>query len=129
METVLASMKKAQEEQLKATQADKVALIKELAEQGVTQVTIHFDGYDDNGTIEDVVLRQGEANGERKLGLGDGLRERLEEFAYGALEATYPGWEINEGSFGDVIIEVATATVRVEHAQRVEDVHHSTTEV
>lgn len=60
-----------------------------------------------------------EVAGEREAGL-DVL---LEEIVYGLLVAKHPGWEINEGSYGEFAFDAAEKKVQVQFNERVESVN------
>ena len=89
-----------------------------LAAAGVTFVAVHFDGYGDDGTTEEVKCYAGEsyAWGEHDQVKHDAshLQERFEDFV--------PfGYENDCGGFGDVVLDVAARKVTVERNDRFED--------
>jgi hypothetical protein len=43
------------------------------------------------------------------------LKDALIDFAHELLEDNYPGWEINDGSRGEITIDVASGKVLIEH--------------
>lgn len=118
-----------------------------LLEAGITKATVRYDGYGDSGTIEDVMFFKGDEEvpedemgslglpmSTRKIRVyanpfkgNDGeetktqtycpLIEQLTEYAYDFLPG---GWEINEGSFGDLQIDTKLCTVVCEHNHRIE---------
>jgi len=53
------------------------------------------------------------------------LRQRIEDIAYLHLEAEHGGWEINEGSYGYLVLTLTEkgATLRMEHSERVIEVN------
>jgi len=57
------------------------------------------------------------------------LYSEIEDLAYEALSVYYGGWEINEGSFGQLIFDVEDKVVRVSHYQRVSREEHSELEL
>jgi hypothetical protein len=46
----------------------------------------------------------------------------LETLCYGYLSDLHPGWEIDDGSFGDFTFDVATRTIQLEYNGRITDV-------
>jgi len=50
----------------------------------------------------------------------------LEDLAYCALENNHGGWEINDGAYGEIIIE-ADGSGRIEYNQRIETVEYEET--
>jgi len=89
-------------------------------------VRLHFDGYGDEGTTEDVTCYQGEwfASDEHEPVTHD-ISHLQEPF-----EALVPfGYENDCGGFGDVVLDVSARTLTVERNDRFEDYTTSTYEV
>ena len=119
-----------------------------LFNAGITLVEVHYDGYGDSGEIEYVLLFKGDKQLKDEevasLGLptstiqaynhkskGDEDRyitkectmvDKIEECAYDFLPG---GWEINEGSFGDLKISTETAKATLEHNFRIQETEYS----
>jgi hypothetical protein len=97
-----------------------------LAAAGVTFVAVHFDGYGDDGTTEDVKCYDSEwyAWGEHEPVKYDG--SHLQEH----FESLVPfGYENDCGGFGDVVLDVAARKLSVERNDRFEDYTTTTYEV
>lgn len=105
----------------------KTAILPRLQEAGIGRVEIRFDGCSDSGAVEecvclnaagaaltcpDVTLQEGE--GHTADGAGSeqlpSLGQALEQLTCLALERHHPGWEINDGACGELVIDVAEAT-------------------
>jgi hypothetical protein len=101
--------------------AAKAAILAEcdrLAAAGVTFVAVHFDGYADDGTIEEVKCYHSEcyAWGEHEPVKHDA--SHLQEH----FEALVPfGYENDCGGFGDVVFDVTARKITVERNDRFED--------
>jgi hypothetical protein len=54
------------------------------------------------------------------------LEAAVEKLAYDYLEDKHPGWEINDGAFGDFVFNVADRSIALEHRARFTDVDIST---
>lgn len=91
-----------------------VATCDRLTEMGVTLVDITYDGCGDDGTIEAIAAHAGD----NAVPLPDDLVEALTDAAYGLLPG---GWELNEGSFGQLVLNVATRTINRQHNWRSTD--------
>jgi hypothetical protein len=90
----------------------------QLAAAGVTFVAVHFDGYGDDGTTEEVKCYDTEwcASGEHEPVNYDALH--LQEH----FEALVPfGYENDCGGFGDVVLNVSARKLTVERNDRFED--------
>lgn len=102
----------------------KTVILPRLHEAGIVRVEIRFDGCGDSGAVEECVCL--DATGapmpcpdvtllEDEAGKSDGddsaeltsLGQALEQLTYLALERHHPGWEINDGACGELVIEVA----------------------
>ena len=55
------------------------------------------------------------------------LMEALDDIFYGVLEEQQPGWEINDGAFGNFIMDIAAQTITWEHNSRFTE-YETTTE-
>jgi hypothetical protein len=98
----------------------------QLAAAGVTFVAVHFDGYGDDGTTEEVKCYDGEwyASGEHEPVKYDA--SHLQEH----FETLVPfGYENDCGGFGDVILDVSARKLTVERNDRFEDYTTTTYEV
>ena len=60
----------------------------------------------------DVTLLEGEADKADRTASAElhSLGQALEQLTYLALERHHPGWEINDGACGELVIDVAEAT-------------------
>ncbi len=80
----------------------------------ITEVRIEYDGYGDSGIMEDATFFNGQEHVEVSKELVDaaiGLAEEL-------LEANYPGYEIDNGGFGTIVLAIPTLSGRIEHSWR-----------
>lgn len=102
------------------------AIILPLREAGVTKVEVRFDGCGDSGAVEECACfdaagtsvpcpeariepyisdHPAEANQDESTTLS----AALESITYLALECHHPGWEINDGACGELVIDVTEA--------------------
>ncbi|MDZ7872636.1 MAG: hypothetical protein U5N27_05375 [Rhizobium sp.] len=105
----------------------KEAILPRLQDAGIARVEVRFDGCSDSGAVEecvcldaagaaiecpDVKLQEGEAHTADGAGSEQlpSLGQALEQLTYLALERHHPGWEINDGACGELVIDVAEAT-------------------
>ena len=113
--------------------ANKNALFDVLAAAGVVTVVVTFDGYGDSGQIESIDGR--DAHGEVAVPKDEvtiasatwdaeveqrtvTCREAIEQLAYDRLNATYGGWENNDGAFGEFTFDVAARSINLEYNGR-----------
>jgi len=118
-----------------------------LFNAGITLIEVHYDGYGDSGSIEYVSFFKGDKQLKEddvaSMGLptstvqeynykstGDKDRyitkectlvEKVMDCAYDFLPG---GWEINEGSFGDLKINTETAKATLEHNHRIQETEY-----
>jgi hypothetical protein len=111
--------------------ANKAVLLNALAAANIARVTVSFDGYGDSGQIEsvdvvdiagapcvlpgiDVTLHQAVWDQEEPREQASPLPDAIERLVYDLLGATHGGWEINDGAFGSVVIDVPSGTIELE---------------
>ncbi len=130
-------MNKQEQEGMTEEQAydhNKNAVFAALAAAGIGAVYVSFDGYGDSGQIEshstdtgkplpDVPVdfrnvTRGKPDAEQK-----DLYDAIEALCYDALNELHPGWEINDGTFGDFTFNVKDKTIRLECNTRYTDVN------
>lgn len=119
-----------------------------LKAHGVKQVVVGFDGSGDSGQITEVTLTgaagesigrkesdailahqfQGTARTVQDWSSGklketvrcEDVNDRIEQLCYDLLYGARPGWEINEGSFGEFVFDVDANEIHLTHNQRIE---------
>jgi hypothetical protein len=84
-----------------------------LRRLGVEKIEARYDGAGDEGWVKEIRYSP-----EPPAGLPEGLPQRVENFVYTRLPS---GWEINEGSFGTMTIDVQTARAALDHHWKEED--------
>jgi hypothetical protein len=97
-------------------------LLQSLREAGITKVTIEYYGSGDEGSIGEVAFEPSPTNRDITVGQSmdikaaqERLRRPIQDWAWDELERRWPGWEINEGSTGDITIDVTTGTAHFHH--------------
>lgn len=95
-------------------QAERVALRAELLALGADELTGHYDGYGDSGNVEDISATKG---GE-PIELSDDLTQRLDSFIWSLGYNRHPGFENNEGGYGDVLWNLTDDKIELDHADR-----------
>lgn len=124
-----------------AFEANKTALFDALANVGIVRVSVGFDGEGDQGQIEhvqaedthgDVALPEVSVavaiapfDGTELTRIEEGLTGAIETVCYAVLSSRFGGWEINDGSYGTFVFEVASRTVELTHHNRFVDVETS----
>lgn len=125
--------------------ANKADLFAVLDGAGIATVTVAFDGYGDSGQIEsiDAIGKDGASRelpatsitirralwGEAEPGNEEmTVAEAVERLAYDLLGGAHPGWEINDGSYGSFVFDVAAGTITLDCNVRFTDseLHTST---
>lgn len=113
----------------------KGVVIPPLRTAGIARVEIGFDGYGDSGAVEECACydaanasvacpdaavepfrpEPSEDNAEAEA---QSLAAALESLGYLALERHHPGWELNDGAYGQLVIDVADASFTLECSLR-----------
>lgn len=122
----------------------KNVVIPPLREAGITKVEVRFDGGGDSGAVEECVCfdaggnavpcpddvvepYSGDQPDESNRDDSRTLPAALESITYLALESYHPGWEINDGACGDLVINVTEASFVLDCQLRYTATHdHST---
>ncbi|MGL4240257.1 MAG: DUF6878 family protein [Beijerinckiaceae bacterium] len=111
--------------------ANKADLFAVLAGAGIATVTVEFDGYGDSGQIESVdasgkdglscelpseslVIRRALWGEPEPASEEMTVADAIERLAYDLLGGAHPGWEINDGSYGSFVFDVAAGAIRLE---------------
>ena len=105
---MLEAQKRAAEERVET----RAALLSELRALGVTSIEVQYEGYGDSGNVEDVVVAPD------TFSLTEDLRRRLEDFGWDFAYALSPGFENNEGGYGELTWSLETDKIDVSHSNR-----------
>ena len=105
-----------------------------LTPLGIANVTISYDGAGDEGQIENTVLidpdnnqadmPEGNCRSWEIAYRGDpveqtvSIADAIEAFGNEMLAAHHPGWENNDGAFGDLTIDVHQRRAELDHSSR-----------
>lgn len=127
---------------------NKEIIVKALSDAGIANVVIRYDGAGDSGMFEDaeffddekqvtlskdvdVVLTEvppywiTKAETEEPKTRTQTLSKAVADLAYDFVNNLNPGWEINDGAFGDVTIDVKQNKMLMVHNLRYTDCHTS----
>ena len=94
---------------LKASRAELLAQLRAL---GISEVTAEYEGYGDSGNVEEVVVTPD------TITLTEELRRRVEDFGWDFAYALSPGFENNEGGYGELTWAHETDKIDVSHSNR-----------
>ena len=120
---------------------NKAALFAALAAAAVHTVVVAFDGSGDSGQIEsvtgfdaanrvidlpsDVIGQQAAVFDSAEVQVtASSVADAIESMAYEALSKRHGGWEIDEGSYGDITFTVVDQTIAVDLQARFTDSTH-----
>lgn len=99
---------------------------RELKEAGVVSVHIEYDGSGDSGQIESVSYLDREGKALEVTGTANFPEGTLLDLYYDLTQARHPGWENNDGAFGELDWNLDADTLRHTHNDRFTD--YETTE-
>jgi hypothetical protein len=122
--------------------AIKSILMRELTTAGITRVDIDYNGEGDEGQIDGITMRAGDKlfddlEGSQSLQICvDGKLETftswhqcIDELVWLILCEYHDGYEINDGGFGTVTIDVTNDLITIDHNDRVIDFVCTETEI
>lgn len=141
MATLFAEMARMQAERAEEVRKIRTDLLGSLRAAGIDRVEAHYDAYGDSGNIEQVTLLPELPESERPAAaeavplesevpldeppsrLPDAIMTRLQDMLWSTVYALHPGFENNEGGYGDIIWDLATDQIAIEHSARFVDVN------
>lgn len=91
---------------------NRAALLSELRGLGVTNVEVQYEGYGDSGNVEDVVVTPD------TITLTEEMLRRVEDFGWDFAYALSPGFENNEGGYGELTWSLEADKIDVSHSNR-----------
>ena len=125
----------------KLSKRNKRIVLDALSAANITEVLVEFNGEGDSGQIESVSAMRGKETvalpavkvtlqrlswGETKpLAAKSTLQEAIETLCYDYLQVTHDGWEIDDGTYGQFRLNVATRTIELKFNGRFIDVSTS----
>lgn len=101
---------------------ERTQLFRSLKAYGIKRIEVRYDGSGDSGDIHgvDVEPENREEMLEEPLGeTGKTIKQYIENLCWEGLESEESGWEINEGSYGSVVFDVADQVIELDHNERV----------
>ena len=105
---MLESQRRAAEQRVET----RAALLAELRALGVRSIEVQYEGYGDSGNVEDVVVSPD------TITLPEALRRRVEDFGWDFAYALSPGFENNEGGYGELTWALEADKIDVSHSNR-----------
>jgi len=123
-------------------EATKARLLDALLAPGIARVSVLFDGEGDSGQIEETVafdaggqpvdlpaepltIQTAKPDGSGPEETTLPVADVIEALCYELLEEKYPGWEIDDGSYGKFVFNVADGTIQLTFNGRFTDVDTS----
>ncbi len=117
LQAIMAASKQRHEDAGRAARAE---LLKQLRAGGIARVTAEYDGQGDSGQVDRPAFFL--AGDDPMILLPETVTEAARAMFYDYLEAEYPGWEINEGSYGEFVWTMETDKMHLIHNFRIESV-------
>ncbi len=100
---------------------DRNELLAQLRALQIAKVEINYDGQGDEGYINDIDVHDiNNITLDQKNEPIKTLVKQLDGFGYDLLEQHHPGWEINEGAFGTITIDVVAGKISSNYNERYE---------
>lgn len=136
MAAIYADMARMHEERVRQVREDRTELLAVLQAAGIEGVEAHYDAYGDSGNVEDVTLlpdlpeadQPVVSEGELPLGMPapripDPFMIRLKDMLWSTVYSLHPGFENNEGGYGDITWDITDDSMSIEHSERFVDVN------
>ena len=91
---------------------------RQLQEAGVACVHINYDGCGDSGQIESITFTDGDGKPVELVGKTTITEDQLMDLFYDLTQARHPGWENNDGAFGEFEWNLTDDTLKHTHNDR-----------
>jgi len=98
----------------------------QLKDAGVVRVRIQYDGCGDSGQIESVECLDADGKARDPIGQIGISEDELMDLFYDLTQARHPGWENNDGAYGEFEWDIASGALQHIHNERFTD--YETTE-
>ena len=126
LERLMAEYRRQEEARLETAKARlKAEIIPRLKKWGVAKVQAEYSGYGDSGCINHIAYLNAQGQPVNMDMVRSASDPEIERVLYEFLPA---GFEINDGGQGDVTIDVATGTVKLEHQENYTETRDSAQE-
>ncbi len=126
LERLMAEYRQHEQARLETAKARlKTEIIPRLKQWGVAKVKAEYSGYGDSGCINHIAYLDAHDQPVNMDMVREASDPEIERVLY---EFLPDGFEINEGGQGDVTIDVAAGTVKLEHQENVTETQDSTRE-
>ncbi|GFE67099.1 DUF6878 family protein [Litoreibacter roseus] len=117
---IISAMEEAQRQRETALKDERARLLVALRAAGATGVTVQYDAYGDSGNVQDMTL---EPVGTE---LSSEDAKALENFGWDQAYSLHPGFENNEGGYGEMTWDITEDRIDLTHHDRFVD-HDTTT--
>jgi len=114
-----ATMARMEAERAAATRTARASLVGQLRALQVSRVEASYDGYGDSGNIEGVSLSP------EGITLDPDLSRSLTDFLWDVAYNLHPGFENNDGAYGEITWDIVADRINVSHNARFTDVNSS----
>ena len=113
---IAATMARMEAERAAATRTARASLVGRLRALQVARIEASSDGYGDSGNVEGVSLTP------EGITLDPELFRSLADFLWDVAYNLHPGFENNDGAYGEIAWDVAADRISVSHNARFTDV-------
>ena len=96
-------------------------LVEQLLQHSVTKVVVEYSGSGDSGQLDEVRCTD-KNNG--TVTLSTAVIEKIDDLVYDLLEQHYSGWEINDGSSGEIILSLQESKQATLHRKLAYEINH-----
>lgn len=112
------SLEKYYQEKLDRVRRELPEAARQLKEAGVASVHIDYDGCGDSGQIESVAYLDAEGKSCSLVSRTTISEDQLMDLFYDLTQARHPGWENNDGAFGEFEWDLKADTLSHVHNDR-----------
>lgn len=114
-----AAMERMRAEEASELAAIRAELLRSLRSAGVAEIVACYDGCGDSGNIDGMEFHPA------GIAPAGGTETRMADFAWSFVHHRHPGFENNEGGFGELRWDLSVDTISVDHGSRHVEVAYS----
>ncbi len=98
---------------------ERADMLRNLRAVGITAITGTYDAYGDSGNVEDITIQPAE------IGISCRMETRIKDLVWDMAYGLHPGFENNDGGFGELTWDVVADAITLDHGERFTDVTYS----
>ena len=118
-ENLWASYQDRARKQRELLQFERADMLRKLRTVGIRAIKGTYDAYGDSGNVEDITIQPAE------IDISNRMENRIKDLVWDMAYGLHPGFENNDGGFGELTWDVVADAITLDHGSRFTDVRDS----